>query len=106
MHVLLRLGEDDKLRLLGAIGVREDGTKELLAVEDGYRESTYSWVGVLRDLKRRGLNCPKPVIGDGALGTWAALRDAFPEAGEQRRWGAQDRTTNSTPSAGTARQPW
>ncbi len=86
VHVSVRLGEDDKLCLLVVIGVREDGTKELLAVEDGYRESTDSWAGVLRELKRRGLNCPKLVVGDGALGTWAALRDVFPEAGEQRCW--------------------
>jgi len=86
VHVSVRLGEDPKLCLLVVIGVREDGTKELLAVEDGYRESTDSWAGVLRDLKRRGLNCPKLVIGDGALGAWAALRDVFPEAREQRCW--------------------
>jgi putative transposase len=86
VHVSVRLGEDDKLCLLVVIGVREDGEKELLAVEDGYRESTESWSSVLRDLKRRGLNCPKLVVGDGALGTWAALRDVFPEAQEQRCW--------------------
>jgi putative transposase len=86
VHVSVRLGEDDKLCLLVVIGVREDGTKELLAVEDGYRESTDSWAGVLRDLKRRGLNEPKLVIGDGALGAWAARRDVFPDAGEQRCW--------------------
>jgi len=86
VHVSVRLGEDDKLCLLVVIGVREDGTKELLAVEDGYRESTDSWAGVFRDMKRRGLNCPKLVVGDGALGAWAALRDVFPDAGEQRCW--------------------
>ena len=86
VHVSVRLGEDDKLCLLVVIGVREDGTKELLAVEDGYRESTDSWAGVFRDMKRRGLGCPKLVVGDGALGAWAALRDVFPEAGEQRCW--------------------
>jgi putative transposase len=86
VHVSVRLGEDDKLCLLVVIGVREDGEKELLAVEDGYRESTDSWAGVFRDMKRRGLNCPKLVVGDGALGAWAALRDVFPEAGEQRCW--------------------
>ena len=86
VHVSVRLGEDDKLCLLVVIGVREDGEKELLVVEDGYRESTESWSSVLRDLKRRGLNCPKLVVGDGALGTWAALRDVFPEAREQRCW--------------------
>ncbi len=71
VHVSVRLGEDDRLCLLVVIGVREDSTKELLAVEDGYRESTESWAAVMRDLKARGLNEPKLVIGDGALGTWA-----------------------------------
>jgi len=86
IHVQVRLGEDPKVCLLIVIGVREDGCKELLAVEDGYRESTESWSGVFRDLKRRGLNEPKLVVGDGALGAWAALRDVCPGAGEQRCW--------------------
>jgi putative transposase len=86
VHVSVRLGEDDKLCLLVVIGVREDGTKELLAVEDGYRESTESWAGVMRDLKARGANEPKLVIGDGALGTWAALRDVYPNARRQACW--------------------
>jgi len=86
VHVSVRLGEDDRLCLLVVIGVREDGVKELLAVEDGYRESTDSWAQVLRDLRERGLNEPKLVTGDGALGAWAALRDVFPQAGEQRCW--------------------
>ncbi len=86
VHVSVRLGEDDRLCLLVVIGVREDGVKELLAVEDGYRESTDSWAQVLRDLRDRGLTEPKLVTGDGALGAWAALRDVFPGAGEQRCW--------------------
>jgi putative transposase len=86
IHMSIRLGEDDRLCLLVVIGVREDGEKELLAIEDGYRESTDSWAAVLRDLKARGLNEPKLVTGDGALGAWAALRDVFPHAGEQRCW--------------------
>ncbi len=86
IHVQVRLGEDPKVCLLIVIGVREDGVKELLAVEDGYRESTESWAGVLRELKRRGMNEPKLVVGDGALGAWAALRDVYPHAGEQRCW--------------------
>jgi putative transposase len=86
VHMTIRLGEDDRLCLLVVIGVREDGAKELLAVEDGYRESTDSWAAVLRDLKDRGLNVPKLVTGDGALGAWAALRDVFPTAREQRCW--------------------
>jgi putative transposase len=86
VHVSVRLGEDDRLCLLVVIGVREDGTKELLAVEDGYRESTESWAGVMRDLRDRGLNEPRLVIGDGALGTWAALRDVYPGARRQACW--------------------
>jgi transposase-like protein len=86
IHVQIRLGEDPKVCLLIVIGVREDGEKELLAVEDGYRESTESWTAVFRDMKRRGLNEPRLVIGDGALGAWAALRDVFPGADGQRCW--------------------
>jgi len=86
IHVRVRLGEDPKVCLLIVIGVREDGVKELLAVEDGYRESTESWAAVFRDLKRRGLNEPELVVGDGALGAWAALSDVYPGAGEQRCW--------------------
>jgi transposase-like protein len=86
VHVSVRLGEDDRLCLLVVIGVREDGVKELLAVEDGYRESTDSWAVVLRGLRDRGMNEPKLVTGDGALGAWAALKDVFPGAGEQRCW--------------------
>src|SRR3954469_23297364 len=86
VHVSVRLGEDDRLCLLVVIGIREDGVKELLAVEDGYRESTESWAAVMRDLKHRGLNEPKLVTGDGALGTWAALRDVFPGARRQACW--------------------
>jgi putative transposase len=86
IHMSIRLGEDDRLCLLVVIGVREDGEKELLAVEDGYRESTDSWAEVLRDLKDRGMNTPRLVTGDGALGAWAALKDVFPTAREQRCW--------------------
>src|SRR3954449_12599147 len=86
IHVAVRLGEDDRLCLFVVIGVREDGVKERLAVEDGYRESTESWSAVMRDLKDRGLNEPRLVIGDGALGTWAALRDVFPGARRQACW--------------------
>ena len=68
------------------IGVREDGEKELLAVEDGYRESEDSWAAVFRDLRDRGMNEPKLMTGDGALGAWAALRNVFPGAREQRCW--------------------
>jgi putative transposase len=86
IHVSVRLGGDKRLCLLVIIGVREDGRKELLAVEDGYRESSDCWAEVLRDLKARGMNEPKLVTADGALGLWAALADVFPHAREQRCW--------------------
>lgn len=85
VHFNVRL-EDDRLCTLVMIGVRPDGTKELIAVEDGYRESTASWSELLRDLKRRGMQAPVLAIGDGALGFWAAVRDVWPETQEQRDW--------------------
>lgn len=86
VHVNVRLGEQDRICLLVLIGARPDGTKELIAVEDGYRESAESWAAVLRDLKRRGMRAPALAIGDGALGFWAAVRDVWPETREQRDW--------------------
>jgi putative transposase len=86
IHVNVRLGEQDRMCLLVLMGARPDGTKELIAVEDGYRESTESWAAVLRDLKQRGMQTPALAIGDGALGFWAAVRDVWPETREQRDW--------------------
>jgi transposase-like protein len=85
VHFTIRL-EEDRLCTLVIIGVRPDGTKELIAVEDGYRESTESWQTVLRDLKERGLAAPVVAVGDGALGFWAAVRDVWPETQAQRCW--------------------
>ena len=85
IHFNVRLG-DDRLCTLVMIGVRPDGNKELIAVEDGYRESKESWVTLLRELKRRGMQAPKVAVGDGALGFWAACRDVWPQTLEQRDW--------------------
>ena len=85
VHFRIRL-EDDRLCTLVLIGVREDGSKELIAVEDGYRESKESWLSVLRDLAARGVEAPLLAIGDGALGFWAALREVWPESKEQGCW--------------------
>jgi transposase-like protein len=85
VHFRIRL-EEDRLCALVIIGVRPDGTKELLAIEDGYRESTESWSSVLRDLRRRGMRAPVVAVGDAALGFWAALRDVWPDTKEQRCW--------------------
>ena len=72
--------------LLVVVGAREDGHKELLAMELGYRESTASWAGVLRDLRGRGLTAPLLACGDGALGLWAALDEVYPTTRHQRCW--------------------
>lgn len=73
--------------LLVMIGTLEDGTKHLLGIWDGERESTLSWKEALLDLKQRGLKeAPKLAVGDGALGFWKALQEVFPETREQRCW--------------------
>jgi transposase-like protein len=85
VHLNIRLDEE-KLCLLVMIGVRVDGTKELIALAEGYRESTGSWADLLRDCKRRGMRAPVLAVGDGALGFWSALREVFPTVREQRCW--------------------
>ena len=85
VHFNIRL-EDERLCTLVMIGVRPDGTKELVAVEDGYRESTERWAVLLRDLTRRGMRAPVVAVGDGALGFWAAVRDVWPATRAQRDW--------------------
>jgi putative transposase len=85
VHFRVRL-EQARLCCLVIVGVRADGTKELVAVADGERESTDSWAELLRDLRRRGMRAPVVAVGDGALGLWAALRDVFPATRHQRDW--------------------
>jgi putative transposase len=85
VHFNVRL-EDERLACLVVIGARPDGTKEVIALEDGYRESTESWKSLLRNLKKRGMRAPVVAVGDGALGFWAALRDVWPQTREQRCW--------------------
>jgi transposase-like protein len=84
----LKAGDgQDKTALLVVLGVDEQGHKELLAMEQGYRESAASWSEVLRSLKQRGLaEAPLLAIGDGALGLWAALDEVFPTTRHQRCW--------------------
>lgn len=78
--------EKDKAALLVVIGALSDGTKQVLAVECGERESEASWSYILRDLKARGMNAPRLVMGDGHLGIWAALANVYPSSCEQRCW--------------------
>ena len=85
VHFGVRL-EDERLCALVVIGARPDGSKEVVAVEDGYRESKESWQELLRDLNKRGMRAPRVATGDGALGFWAAMRDVWPTTREERCW--------------------
>ena len=89
IYAKVRLEDDanQKQCFLVLMGATADGTKELIAVVDGYRESQQSWAELLLDLKQRGLTlAPKLAIGDGALGFWAALRQVYSDTAEQRCW--------------------
>ena len=85
IHLKVRL-QQDKVCLLVMIGVRADGRKELVALADGFRESSQSWADLLRSCRRRGMTAPVLAVGDGALGFWKALREVFPDTREQRCW--------------------
>ena len=78
--------EKEKAAILVVMAALSDGRKVVVSPVPGYRESTESWSEVLRDMKRRGLECPRLVIGDGHLGIWGALRNVYPQAAEQRCW--------------------
>ncbi|WP_329536730.1 IS256 family transposase (plasmid) [Streptomyces sp. NBC_01450] len=85
VHLRIRL-EEAKAAVLVLMGVRADGTKELIAMTDGYRESSEAWAGLLRDCARRGMRAPVLAVGDGALGFWNALNEVFPDTRHQRCW--------------------
>ncbi len=78
--------EKDKAALLVVIGAMSDGSKEVLAIQPGYRESTESWLKLLRDLRDRGLSVPLLLMADGGLPIWSAVDQVWPEAGQQRCW--------------------
>jgi transposase-like protein len=78
---------DDRPCVLVLMGALEDGTKELISMVDGHRESEQSWLELLLDAKSRGLiEAPMLATGDGALGFWKALRQVFPSTRHQRCW--------------------
>jgi putative transposase len=83
--IYLSVGDaPERTAVLVVLGAREDGVKELLALDLGYRESTASWAEVLRGLRERGLVAPRVAVGDGALGLWAALCEVVPPTRHQR----------------------
>ena len=86
-NVRLESPESRKQCILVLIGATAEGTKELVAIQDGYRESDASWTEILEDLKHRGLEeAPSLAIGDGAMGFWKALAKVFPSTVHQRCW--------------------
>lgn len=94
-----RLGQAHSCVLV-LLGVRLDGTKELIALAEGLRESTESWADLLCDCRRRGMRDPELVIGDGVTGLWKALAEVFPAARYQRCWVHKARNvTNCLPKS-------
>ena len=86
IHFNVRL-EEERTCILVLMGATADGTKELIAVQDGYRESEISWKSLLLDVKQRGLTVdPSLAIGDGALGFWKAVKQVWPKTRPQRCW--------------------
>jgi transposase-like protein len=102
IHLRIRLSEA-KSCVLVVMGVRADGTKELIAMADGHRESAESWADLLRDAARRGMRAPVLAVGDGALGFWKALAEVFPETRHQRCW--VHKTANVLNALPTSAQP-
>jgi putative transposase len=87
--------EEDPLCCLVLVGVRPDGSKAVIALEEGYSESEEAWVSLLRSAKRRGLVAPVLAVGDGAQGFWTALERVYPETKRQRCWVHKERNVLS-----------
>jgi transposase-like protein len=86
VHFNIRL-EEGRQCILVLMGATADGKKELIAIQDGERESELSWKALLLDVKQRGLAIdPALAIGDGALGFWKALPQVFETTRTQRCW--------------------
>jgi len=85
--IYLRVGGNrDRLAILVAMGVNEDGVKEVLAIEPGWREDNANWLSVFRGLHDRGLKHIRLVIGDGIRSLWNAVEETYPAAARQRCW--------------------
>ncbi|MGW7045114.1 IS256 family transposase [Streptomyces avermitilis] len=102
IHLNVRL-EEAKACVLVLVGVRAEGSKELVALKDGYRESGESGADLLRDCARRGMRAPVLAVGDGALGFWKAFAEVFPATREQRCW--VHKTANVLDSMPKSAQP-
>jgi putative transposase len=79
--------EDEGQCILVIIGITDNGVKELLGLESGFRESELNWKALLLRLWDQGLTiAPELAVGDGALGFWKALAQIFPSTRMQRCW--------------------
>ena len=79
--------ESEKNCILVVVGADAEGNKEIVAINEGFRESKESWKELLQDLKARGLSAsPKVAVGDGGLGFWGAATEVFPDTEPQRCW--------------------
>jgi len=78
--------KDEKMAILVAIGIRKNGEKDVLLLEEGYRESYESWKDVFKNLKERGVEFIGLVIGDGIKGLWKAVTEIYPKSEQQRCW--------------------
>jgi transposase-like protein len=77
-------GEFENVSILVAIGVNEDGYREVLGAAEGMKEDKQSWVNFLQWLRGRGLEGVKLVVGDKCLGMLEAVHEVYPEAKYQR----------------------
>ena len=79
--------EDNRIKKLAAyviLGYSKDGMKEILSLEIGENESSKYWLGVLNNLKNRGIKDIMVLCADGLSGIKEAINAAFPETEYQR----------------------
>jgi putative transposase len=100
--------EKEKSCLLSLLGARSDGTKELLAMEIGYRESKDSWAEVLRSLRDRGLRQPWSSSATASSQIYEVYQVPTRQECESRRDALADwlRTENQPAAAETLRRDW
>lgn len=77
-------GEVRKVSVLVAVGVGQDGYRDILGVAEGYKEDKAGWSGFLAYVKQRGLKSPELIISDKCLGLIESLAEYYPEAKGQR----------------------
>lgn len=76
-------GEVKNVAVLVAIGVNQDGYREILGVAEGMKEDKESWRTFLRHLKERGLKGVKLVVSDKCMGLVESLGEFYPESAWQ-----------------------